>query len=444
MPRVRCSVNHNNSCRSLTAFQQQQQQRGGHYSSFRRVNKSGRQNEYFLNADKRSGSNDSQDKVIEITSSSATQQREVTDNYIISKLSSMTETIASSKTARGRVTLFLVAFLYGTLNVTLRAIYASDGAPSASVLSLVRQCLSVLTFLPIIASVNNNRNNAGSLFEDSDDNGLSNVISNTEQEEGKKRPMWMAAFELAFWNFGAQGLINAGLLFSPAARASFLTQTSVVLTPLISALAGETIQSSVWGGCALALVGLFLISTSSIDSSTMIDATANSASIYGESNVSSATAISFALNQGDVMILLGALSWSAYIFRTSRIAKKYSELELQFAKTAMLAGMYGGWFLSTAVTTVKSGGSLLQLWSGWQSLPVWILLVYAAVGPGAIADLLQQQGQKEVSASESNIILCTESIFAALCAFSLLGEVSSMKEVIGGFFIVIAAILASK
>lgn len=106
--------------------------------------------------------------------------------------------------------------------------------------------------------------------------------------------------------------------------------------------------------------------------------------------------------------------------------------------------MYGGWFLSTAVTTVKSGGSLLQLWSGWQSLPVWILLVYAAVGPGAIADLLQQQGQKEVSASESNIILCTESIFAALCAFSLLGEVSSMKEVIGGFFIVIAAILASK
>jgi drug/metabolite transporter (DMT)-like permease len=160
--------------------------------------------------------------------------------------------------------------------------------------------------------------------------------------------------------------------------------------------------------------------------------------------VSSATAISFALNQGDVMILLGALSWSAYIFRTSRIAKKYSELELQFAKTAMLAGMYGGWFLSTAVTTVKSGGSLLQLWSGWQSLPVWILLVYAAVGPGAIADLLQQQGQKEVSASESNIILCTESIFAALCAFSLLGEVSSMKEVIGGFFIVIAAILASK
>ena len=59
-----------------------------------------------------------------------------------------------------------------------------------------------------------------------------------------------------------QGLITAGLLVSPAARASFLTQTSVVMTPLISAMAGERIRSSVWGGCALALFGLFLISTS--------------------------------------------------------------------------------------------------------------------------------------------------------------------------------------
>ncbi len=87
---------------------------------------------------------------------------------------------------------------------------------------------------------------------------------------------------------------------------------------------------------------------------------------------------------------------------------------------------------------------MLQLWSGFQSIPVWILLAYSAVGPGAIADLLQQQGQKDVTASESNIILCMESFFAAVCAFVLLGEVSSLKEIIGGIFIVVAAILASR
>ena len=47
----------------------------------------------------------------------------------------------------------------------------------------------------------------------------------------------------------------------------------------------------------------------------------------------------------------------------------------------------------------------------------------SAIGPGAVADLLQQKGQQETSASESNIILTMESVFAALCAFVILGEV---------------------
>jgi len=326
--------------------------------------------------------------------------------------------------------------------VTLRAIYATEGPPVASVLSLVRQVLSIVTFLPMFVVMAGNNNNASKEGDDEEtgrywDEGLKKGVGGEGVGE-KVRPMWMSALELAFWNFGAQGLINAGLLFSPAARASFLTQTSVVMTPLISAVAGESVKSSVWGGCALALFGLFLISTSATTSAD-IAADAAAASTF---------------NQGDVMILLGALSWSTYIFRTSRLAKSYSELNLQFTKTALLAVMYGGWFLSTVWSTLASAGTsflspgwteaLVPLWSGWNSPIVWLLLAYSAVGPGAVADLLQQQGQKETSASESNIILCMESVFAAVCAFVVLGEVSSMKEMMGGFLIVVAAILASK
>ena len=68
----------------------------------------------------------------------------------------------------------------------------------------------------------------------------------------------------------------------------------------------------------------------------------------------------------------------------------------------------------------------------------------SAIGPGAVADLLQQKGQQETSASESNIILTMESVFAAVCAFVILGEVSSLQEISGGLLIVVAAILASK
>ncbi len=47
------------------------------------------------------------------------------------------------------------------------------------------------------------------------------------------------------------------------------------------------------------------------------------------------------------------------------------------------------------------------------------------------------------SASESNIILCLESVFAAICAFVFVGEVASMREIVGGFLVLIAAVLAS-
>eukprot|EP00804_Cyclotella_cryptica_P007397 CCRYP_002610-RA/>CCRYP_002610-RA protein AED:0.06 eAED:0.06 QI:255/1/1/1/0.33/0/4/2362/507 len=351
-------------------------------------------------------------------------------------ITSIAETIATSKKLQGRVILLVVAFLYGTLNVTLRGIYAMEGAPVASVLSLVRQVLSVLAFIPLLTFSKNEKRNESFHSDES-----VRKSSNSDEVAERARPMWLAALELAFWNFGAQGLINAGLLFSPAARAAFLTQTSVVMTPLISRLAGETIKTSVWGGCCLALIGLYLISTSATDvadiSSTVDDLD---------------TTISF--SQGDAMILLGALSWSIYIFRTSQIARSYSELDLQFTKNSLLALMYGGWFVNTAISTLASAGesffssggaeALSSLWAGWKSPFAWLLLIYSAVGPGTVADLLQQKGQKETSASESNIILCLESVFATVCAFVLLGEVSSVKEIFGGAMIVLAAVLASR
>ena len=64
----------------------------------------------------------------------------------------------------------------------------------ASVLSLVRQCLSVLSFIPIIMAANNNSSKGKEIAVKSDEDG---------KEEGV-RPMWMSALELALWNFGAQ------------------------------------------------------------------------------------------------------------------------------------------------------------------------------------------------------------------------------------------------
>lgn len=216
------------------------------------------------------------------------------------------------------------------------------------------------------------------------------------------------------------------------------------MTPLLSVVAGERIKTYVWGGCGLALIGLSLIATSAA-ATTATSATATKIAMFN------------LFNKGDTMILAGALSWSMYIFRTSKLAQQHPALNLQFTKAIFLALMYGGWLLSDATSTLAAtdtsfltdgwwrGEVLASLWPGWKSPTVWMLLVYSAIGPGALADILQQRGQGYLdSASESNIILCLESAFGVICAFVILGEMVSLREIAGGSLIVTAAVLASR
>ena len=57
--------------------------------------------------------------------------------------------------------------------------------------------------------------------------------------------------------------------FIPAGRATFILQTSIVITPVLSLLAGVRITVSVCLGCTLALAGVMLIYTSSIPTDTV-------------------------------------------------------------------------------------------------------------------------------------------------------------------------------
>lgn len=154
---------------------------------------------------------------------------------------------------------------------------------------------------------------------------------------------------------------------------------------------------------------------------------------------------SLTLSTGDLLCLGGAVTWSFLIFRLGRIAGSFPEVSLQAVKTAMLAVLYGGWFAAAAAVAFASGGAdaVAALWPGWRSTTAWLLLFYSALAPGAVADVLQQVGQKAVSAAEANVILCAEPVFTAVCARIFLGEVTSAKDKVGGGLILLAALIAS-
>ncbi len=293
----------------------------------------------------------------------------------------------------GRLLLLLVAFLYGSLNVSLRLVYQRPGPPSASALSSSRGWLAITCFLPLLL-----KHTPAPIY-------LDGTIT--------QGSFWRVAMELAFLNFGAQALLTLGLFSTASARASFFTQTSVVMTPILSAMVGHRLHWRVWLGCVIALFGLVLLSDSGGDKFTL------------------------GFGVGDVFCLAGAFCWSLYLFRLSSVGSSFDEIQMQAAKTALLAILYSVWFV---VAQIQSD---MSLWSGWKDWITWVLLFYSALGPGALADIIQQKGQAIVWAAEANVILSLEPVFTAILGLLFLGEATTLQEKTGGGLIVLASIMST-
>ncbi len=299
----------------------------------------------------------------------------------------------------GRGWLLSVAFLYGTLNVTLRSIYAQPHPPSAAALSTSRGWLAVLCFLPLLVRQK----------------------TNTTRTSFHHRP----ALELAVWNFGAQGLANIGLRTVPSARAAFLTQTSVVWTPFLSSLIKKDHrpQRNHWWASFVCLCGLGILSLS------------HAPETLGNNHTHA---------YGHVLLLLAAGCWSMYIVRLSILSVGHEEVSLQACKNVYLATLYSLWWILQSLLE-KTHPDVASSSSPWYSNPIlWCWLFYSALGPGTFADIGQQHGQSLLQeATESNVWLSLEPVFTALLGYFLLQEPLSWGELWGGGLVVSAALWSS-
>ena len=321
-----------------------------------------------------------------------------------------------------RASLLTVAALFGSLNVCLRLVYALPDPPAPSVVGLVRGVFTALCFAPSLLRL---------IFHTA--SRRSGSHGSSHGGKGDADGLWSAAFWLGLWNVASQGLLTVGLtMTSSSVRASFLAQSSVVITPLISVLGGQAVKPSVWGGAVVAIVGLLILSSTDGD-------VGNVDTGYGLSGS----------NTGDLLVLGCAVCWSMYLFQFGQIAHRFDKISLQSATCAIRCGMYIAWFLIAAIILRSKEGNhgllktMQSMWLGWQDLRAWGLLLFSAVGSGALAGLLQQKGQATLSASEANIILSSEPIWAGMLAWLFLGELLSPKENLGGLIIFFAAVVAT-
>jgi len=225
-------------------------------------------------------------------------------------------------------------------------------------------------------------------------------------------------------------LLNIALLYTDAMRVSFIAQTAIVLTPIIAALRGNSIGRITWLACVVALVGVALLAG---------DGTSAAAAAVAAGVAPPA----FRITGGDALALGGAATSSLYIYRMSEFGKKGLSTDMtQAVKVILLGVLYSFWAIGDGMRIVAAGGSVVSLWPGYTSWLAWAVLLYSAIVPGAVADVMQARGQAKVDAAEAQVLLGAEPLWTAILGIVLLHERMGPQGCVGAGLIITAVLMA--
>ena len=332
--------------------------------------------------------------------------------------------------AAARGLLLAVPVLWATYNPALRFIYDSPTSPTPAELTSVRMLAAMVPFTAVFLSIA--RDAASTFGED----GVVD-LSDERKDSDKVRDVRLllrAGAELGLLNFLGTACQAWGLEQTTATRAGFLLSTINVGVPLFAAagLGGvnaPAVTGPAWAACALALLGV-LITDYSPDLSGVQP---------GDG-----------FNAGDLGVLAAAVCYAAFTVRLGKWAREYDGPEdLAAVKLAVMFLCCGAWVLVDQVSygagiggDWPNGGPWGSvLWAGGFSAGVWAAVVYSAVGPGALANLLQMKGQRTVPAAEAQVIFATTPVFNAVISVGFLGEAAGGQTLLGGAVIVAASVL---
>ncbi len=203
--------------------------------------------------------------------------------------------------------------------------------------------------------------------------------------------------------FGAGALQQIGIAWTTAGNAGFVTSLYVVLVPILLGLFWrERARGAVWIAAGLAVIGSLLLSTGG----------------------------ALSLVQGDLLVLAGAVFWALHVIVVGRAVRFVSALALT-AGMMLVAGLLN---LSLAV------------WLDLSTLPglaqVWWAVLYTGLFSLGLGFFLQAYGQQVAPAPDAAVILSTESVFAAVFGFLLLGETLTLLQIAGCGLILVAILLA--
>lgn len=197
-------------------------------------------------------------------------------------------------------------------------------------------------------------------------------------------------------------LQQIGIVDTTAGKAGFITAMYVVLVPVMGVFVGHKQPWLVWLGVALSAVGMYFLCVHE----------------------------SLSLNQGDLMVLAGAVGFSFHILLIDRYSAHVDGVKLSCLQF-FVAGVLGLVCMFLFETPQIS-----------QIFAAWLPLLYAGVFSCGVAYTLQILGQRDTDPTIASMILCLEAVFSVIFSWFLLGERLSAREIFGCVLIFAAILLA--
>ena len=222
------------------------------------------------------------------------------------------------------------------------------------------------------------------------------------QEKEDKKTLWTGGIACGVILCIASNLQQFGIMEASVGKSGFFTALYIVMIPVIGIFIGKRPGIKLWFCVALAVVGMYLLC--------MKDG-------------------SFTIERADIMLLLCALAFSVHILVVDYFSPKVDGVKMsciQFFVCGVLSAV-GMLFTETPdISNIQAA---------------WMSLLYAGLLSCGVGYTLQIVGQKGINPIIASLIMSLESVISALAGWVILGQVLSLKEIIGCVLMFVAIVI---
>lgn len=283
---------------------------------------------------------------------------------------------------RSNLCLFLTAMIWGCAFVAQSVAAESIGPCAFNGIRFLIGALTVGLLLPVLEKI-------------------------TPEEAGKKRDpktLWIAGSFAGVILLFASILQQAGIAWTTAGKAGFLTSLYVVLVPVCGLFARRRPKANVFLASLLALFALYLLS----------------APENGR------------IGKGELLVILSAVCFTGHILVIDHFAPKVDAAK--FSAVQFLSAGVLGMILTFLFEPLRFDGVKNAM----------IPILYAGVFSAGLGYTLQTFGQKGAEPAVASVLLSLESVFSALFGFLILHETLTVRELAGCVLMFIAVLLSQR